>query len=187
MLSAVLNFHIFTFSNYSIFIKIILLKKIFFSALFIVISFFGFCQDDTTTAVYKRFPTIPSFTVFKAPDSTAFTKEDLKKKETIFMIFSPDCEHCQHETEALLANINKLKNTQIVMITYLPYNEMMAFYKNYKIADYPQITMARDTKFFFPVFFKVRNLPSIFVYDKKGNLKKNFEGSVKIDTIAEAL
>ena len=103
------------------------------------------------------------------------------------MIFSPDCEHCQHETEQLLANIDKFKNAQILMITYLPYNEMIDFYKNYKIANYPEITVARDTKFFFPVFFKVRNLPSIFVYDKKGNFKKNFEGSVKIDSIAEAL
>ena len=73
------------------------------------------------------------------------------------------------------------------MITYLPYEEMIAFYKKYKIADYPQITMARDTKFFFPVFFKVRNLPSIFVYDKKGDFKKNFEGSVKIDSLSAVL
>jgi thiol-disulfide isomerase/thioredoxin len=148
----------------------------------------GFCQADSTAPVYLRFPTIPQFTVYKAPDSTAFTRDELeKKKPVVFMIFSPDCEHCQHETETLLANIDKLKNTQIVMITYLPYPEMIEFYKKYKIADYPQITMARDTKFFFPVFFKVRNLPSIFVYDKKGNFKKNFEGSVKIDSLSEVL
>jgi len=47
--------------------------------------------------------------------------------------------------------------------------------------------MARDTKFFFPVFFRVRNLPSIFVYDKKGNLKKNFEGSINTDLISDEL
>jgi thiol-disulfide isomerase/thioredoxin len=148
----------------------------------------GFCQLDSTAPVYLRFPTIPQFTVYKAPDSAAFTKTDLQKKEpAIFMIFSPECEHCQHETEALLANIDKFKHTQILMITYLPYEEMLSFYKKYKIADYPQITMARDTKFFFPVFFKVRNLPSIFVYDKKGDFKKNFEGSVKIDSLAAVL
>ena len=64
---------------------------------------------------------------------------------------------------------------------------MIAFYKKYKIAGYPQITMARDTKFFFPVFFKIKNLPSIFVYDKNGNFKKNFEGNVKIDSVSEVL
>lgn len=164
------------------------MKKLFFLPAFIFICITGFAQQDNNTPVYLRFPTIPEFTVYKAPDSTAFSKKDLKKrKPVVFMIFSPDCEHCQHETEALLADIKKFRDAQIVMITYLPYNEMIQFYKIYKIADYPEITMARDTKFFFPVFFKVRNLPSIFVYDKKGNLKKNFEGSVKIDSIAAAL
>lgn len=148
----------------------------------------AFSQVDSTAPVYLRFPTIPQFTVYKAPDSTAFSKNDLqKRKPVVFIIFSPDCEHCQHETEALIANIDKFKDAQIVMITYLPYEEMIQFYKNYKIANYPQITMARDTKFFFPVFFKVRNLPSIFVYDKKGDFKKSFEGSVKIDSIASVL
>ncbi len=73
------------------------------------------------------------------------------------------------------------------MVTHLPYAEMIAFYKNYKIASYPQITMAWDAKFFFPIFFKVKNFPSIFVYDKKGNFKKSFEGSVKLEDIIAAL
>ena len=156
----------------------------------ILISYSGFSQTSTTkdTAVYLRFPAIPQFSVYKAPDSTVFSRENLqKRKSTVFIIFSPDCEHCQHETELLLQNIKKFKNTQILMITYLPYEEMIKFYKTYKIANYPQITMARDTKFFFPVFFKVRNLPSIFVYDKKGDLKKSFEGSVKIEDIIQEL
>jgi len=47
--------------------------------------------------------------------------------------------------------------------------------------------MGRDTRFFFPIFFRVQNLPSIFVYNKKGDFKKAFEGSVNIDKIAEEL
>ncbi|MDQ2862799.1 MAG: redoxin domain-containing protein [Bacteroidota bacterium] len=148
----------------------------------------AFAQQDSTAPVYERFPTIPQFTLYKAPDSTAFTRQDLqKRKPVIFMIFSPDCEHCQHETEMLLADIKKFKDAQIVMVTYLPYHDMIVFYKNYKIANYPEITMARDTKYYLPQFFKVRNLPSIFVYDKKGNFKKSFEGSINPDLISDQL
>lgn len=150
----------------------------------------GFSQIDSAKdkPIYLRFPTIPEFTIYKAPDSTAFSRDDLKKKKnTIFIIFSPDCGHCQHETEMLTQNLQKFRNTQIVMVTYLPYSEMIKFYHIYKIAEYPQITMARDTKFFFPVFFKVQNLPSIFIYDKNGNFKKAFEGDVKPETILAAL
>lgn len=73
------------------------------------------------------------------------------------------------------------------MVTYLPWDEMMAFYRHFKIADYPQITMGRDTKFFFPTFFSVKNLPSIYIYDKKGNFKKAFEGDVKPESIIAEL
>jgi len=164
------------------------LKKVLCFALFLFLYAAAFCQADSTAPVYKRFPTVPQFTVFKAPDSTAFSRDDLKRnKPVVFMIFSPDCEHCQNETKKILQNIDKFKDAQIIMITYLPYADMVDFYKNYKIADYPEITMARDTKFFFPVFFNIRNLPSIFVYDKKGQLKKNFEGSVNPDLISNEL
>lgn len=152
----------------------------------ISLAFICFSQTDTLP-VYKRFPYIPQFTINKAPDSTEFTRNNLKRKPSVFIVFSPDCEHCQHETRDLLSNIDKFKTTQIIMVTYLSYEEMIQFYKDYKIAEYPEITMGRDAKFFFPVFFKVNNFPSIFVYDKEGKLRESFEGTVSIDKIADAL
>lgn len=138
--------------------------------------------------VYLRFPTVPQFTVFKAPDSTAFTREDLKKnKPVIFFIFSPECGHCQHETEMMIRHMDKLKDVQILMVTYLPYNEMMDFYNNYKLNRFPNITVARDAAFFFPVYFKVKNFPSFYIYDKKRNFKEFLEGDVAIDKILKAL
>ncbi|MEP6597089.1 MAG: hypothetical protein ABJA71_14145 [Ginsengibacter sp.] len=150
------------------------------------VAFVCFSQVDTLP-VFKRFPYIPEFTIYKAPDSTVFTRENLKRKPSVFIIFSPDCEHCKIETAGLLLNINKFEKAQIIMVTYLPYEEMIKFYKEYKIANYPVITMGRDAKFFFPIFFRVRNFPSIFVYDKAGKLQESFEGVVDVDKIAEGL
>lgn len=167
------------------------MKKVLFFIVTILVGTTAFCQKDSTKEeepVYLRFPFIPQFTIYKAPDSTTFSRSQLHANEnTIFIVFSPDCEHCQHETEMLTQNIRQFKKTQFVMVTYLPYEEMMKFYHVFKIANYPQITMGRDTKFFFPTFFHVRNLPAIFVYDKNGNFKKSFEGDVKPETILAAL
>ena len=164
------------------------MKKIIFLAFAICIAQFSFSQTDSTKDVYLRFPFIPQFTIYTAPDSIKFTRDDLqKKKPTVFIIFSPDCEHCQQETKALTAEIDRFKNAQIVMIEYLPYDTMMRFYHEYKIAKHPQIVMGRDNKFFFPLFFNVKSLPAIYVYDKKGNFKQAFSGSVKMEKIAEAL
>ena len=165
------------------------MKTFFLSIITLCITQIAFSQADSVKSpIYLRFPFIPQFSLYTAPDSTKFTRDNLtKKKPTVFIIFSPDCDHCQNETKALTANISKFKNAQIVMIEYLPYDTMMHFYRDYKIANYPQIVMGRDSKFFFPPFFDVKSLPAIYVYDKKGRFKKAFAGSVKIDTIAAEL
>lgn len=170
--------------------KNFVLKKFSVLLAFLFISGAAFCQTDSTkeAAVYLRCPVIPKFTVYKAPDSTAFTREELhKKRNTVFMVFSPDCSHCQHETEMLLQNLSQFKNTQFVMVTYLPWEDMIAFYHHYQLDKHPQFTVARDTRFFFPVFFQVKNLPSIFVYNKEGKFVKSFEGDVKPASILEVL
>jgi hypothetical protein len=73
------------------------------------------------------------------------------------------------------------------MVEYLSHDQMVKFYKDYNIEKYPNITMGRDAAFYLPLFFKVESLPAIYVYDKKGNFKQAFSGSVKIDKIVEAL
>ncbi len=144
-------------------------------------------SGSTTDPIYLRFPTIPKFTIYKAPDSTAFSRENLKKKPAIFIVFDPDCDHCQHETDSIISHISLFKKAQIIMVTYLPHKEMLGFYHHYKIKNYPEITMGSDPKFFFPLFYKVGNLPAIFVYDKKGKFKKSFEGIVSLNKILNVL
>lgn len=144
-------------------------------------------QADSTL-IYLRFPTVPPFSIIKVPDSARFTKDDLsKKKATIIFIFSPDCDHCQHATKELTANIRLFKKTQIVMASSLEYSYLKKFYEEHKIADHPNIILGRDPSYFFSTFFRVRSFPAIFVYDKKGNFVQSFDGSVPVEKIAEAL
>ena len=144
-------------------------------------------QEDSSL-IYLRFPIIPPFTITKVPDSTKFTKNDLsKKKATIIIIFSPDCDHCQHTTRELTAHINLFKKAQIVMASSLEYPYLKKFYEEYKIANYPNIIMGRDPIYYFGTFYNVRSFPAIFVYDKKGNFIKAFDGTVPVEKIAEVL
>ncbi len=147
----------------------------------------GIAQADSTL-IYLRFPIIPSFNIIKVPDSTRFTKDDLsKKKATIIIIFSPDCEHCQHATKELTAQINLFKKAQIVMASPIEHFYLKKFYEEYKIAAYPNIIMGRDASYFLGTFYNVHSFPAIFVYDKKGNFVKAFDGTVPVEKIAEFL
>jgi thioredoxin-related protein len=152
----------------------------------ILSSLFAVAQEDSTKAPFLQFPFIPQFKIFKAPDSSAYTREDLpSKKPVILMIFSPECDHCKHQIENMLKQKQKLEKYQIVMTTWLPFDAMVKFYNELKIADHPNIVMGRDTKFFFPVHYKLRGLPGIYLYDKKHRLMKNFENTVTVDKLIE--
>jgi len=147
----------------------------------------GMAQADSTL-IYLRFPTVPPFNIIKVPDSTRFTKDDLsKKKATVIIIFSPDCDHCQQATKELTAHIKLFKKAQIVMASPLEYSYLKKFYDDYKIAGYPNIIIGRDAGYFLGTFYHVRSFPAIFVYDKKGNFLKAFDGTVPVEKIAEIL
>lgn len=147
----------------------------------------GFTQADTSL-LYLRFPIVPPFNIIKVPDSTRFTKDNLKnKRATIIMVFSPDCDHCQHETKELIKNIELFKKVQIVMASPTAYPYIKKFYEEYEIAKYPNIIMGRDPAYYLGTFYKIRSFPAIFLYNKKGEFVSAFDGSVPVEKIAEAL
>jgi thioredoxin-related protein len=144
-------------------------------------------QEDSLP-VYRRFPTLPAFTITTVPDSIKFTKADLKKRKvTLIMLFNPDCSHCQDATKDLIEHMDLFKKARIIMVTSLDFSSIKKFYDDYKIAGYPNITMGRDGTYFLGTFYKIHNYPSIFLYNKKGKFVEAFEGSVKMEKIAASL
>jgi thioredoxin-related protein len=141
-----------------------------------------------TTSPYKRVLILPPLNLFIAPDSAKFVKEDLKRRrQTIVMVFSPDCDHCITSTKDLKANYKLFKKVNIVMATPQPFESIKKFYADLHISDFPNITVGYDKSYFLGTFFNVKSYPSIFLYDKKGNFKQAFEGTVHWDLIAKAL
>lgn len=144
-------------------------------------------QSDSAD-IYRRFPTVPVFSLTKVPDSTRFTKDELaKKKATIFILFNPFCDHCKHGTDDLKANIELFKEVQIVMASPTDFAYLKKFYEDYKLADYSNIIIGRDPSNYFGTFFNVQSIPAIFVYDKKGNFVKRFGSNSTFSQIAEIL
>lgn len=152
-----------------------------------LISSFAFAQKDSMDAPYRKFPGIPPFDLLKTDSSTHLTKADINvKHKTLLMFFSPECTHCQHQTEDMLAAIDSLKDIQIVMATYQPFEEMVDFNQKYSIEKYSNIKLGRDTKYFLPPYYRMKSLPFLALYDKKGNFIASFEGNQKIAKLLEA-
>jgi thiol-disulfide isomerase/thioredoxin len=161
--------------------KLFLLTKAIFAILF--------CQAQADSSkLYLQFPDVPPFSITKVPDSSNFSKQDLKKKKpTIIMLFSPDCDHCMQQTKELQNKYELIKNVQIVMVSFLNYNLVKKFYDDYNMVNYPSINIGRDGKYFLGTFYKPHIFPSIFLYNRKGKFVKFFEGNVSAKQLAESL
>ena len=158
------------------------MKRYFLLLSMILVASLAFGQDSLP--VYKRFPTVPPFKIINVGDSSFFQKSDLKKKKaTLVMIFSPDCDHCQHATRDLLANAARFKKVQIVMAAYAPFDMVYKFYKDFGIDAQPNITMGIDQGYFLTSFYSIKNFPSVFLYDKKGTLTGSFEKDVDFSSM----
>lgn len=164
------------------------MKKLLCAVFVVLLALGAKSQTAEPEAPYLRFPTIPAAKLLLADSSSYFTKDKLKKNQpTLYIVFNPGCEHCQHETKEITANIDKFKKINIVMATPESFDKMKAFYVEYKIKDYPNIIMGRDEHFTLPSFFMIHNLPFMAFYNKSRKLISTHEGSYGVTKILEEL
>jgi thioredoxin-related protein len=155
--------------------------------LFIILSFSVLGQNQPPTdPPYKRFPTLPPLKLLLVDSTTQFTEKDIKKNKPVFFIlFSPDCEHCQKETEELIDKIDSFKNIQIVMATFMPVDKMRTFYDSYKLDRFPNITVGYDLQHILPTYYRISYTPFLAFYDKKGNLIDGVQGALPLTKVLE--
>lgn len=160
-------------------------KGIFFIVLMAGAAFLSTAQTEPDPP-YRRFPTVPPLQLLLTDSATIFTDKELKKNQPVFVIlFSPDCEHCQKETEELIDHIEEFKKIQIVMATTLPVYKMKEFYEKNQLSRFKNITVGQDKFFLLPTFFRISNLPFLAFYDKKGKLIDVFEGALPVKKVLE--
>ena len=158
------------------------MKYIIFSCF--LLSSMTIAAQNITNPPYKRFPTLPPIQLLLGDSITKYTKENIPaKKPVLVMLFSPDCNHCQHTAEEMYKNKEALKDIHIVMATVLSLTEMNTFMNKYKLSQMKNVVAGKDMYFLLPPFYAIKNFPYMAMYNKKGNLIMGFEGSMAIDKV----
>ena len=135
---------------------------------------------------YLSDQTLPAFNLLEVDSTTLFNTDKLPSgKPIVLMYFSPDCEHCQHQTEEILKNMDSLRDVRFVMLTALPFDKMRNFYIFYKLGSYKNIIMGRDYEFFFSRHYGSQYVPYLAIYDRHKKLVKVFDGGTKVSTLIQ--
>jgi thiol-disulfide isomerase/thioredoxin len=152
----------------------------------LLVSLPGMSQQQTDSLPYMSDKTLPAFNLLLVDSTTTFNTKDIPSgKPTVLLYFSPDCEHCQHETEEILKNMDSLRNVHFIFITALPFDKMKNFYFYYKLGNYKNITLGKDQDYFFSRHFGSQYVPYLAIYNRNKKLVKVFDGGTKVSNLIQ--
>lgn len=116
--------------------------------------------------------TIPDFTFFKLNNSP-FTSKNLEPgKQSFFIFFDSDCEHCQHAVLNINKHYQEFKKANIYLITLDSQEKISHFMTEYgsNLSGKKNVMILQDLKNDFLVKFKPRKYPSMFLFSSAGKL-----------------
>jgi len=168
-------------------------KTIKYLILFIIVSLISLLSYNITRKItYKnevaeRIKTIPDFS-FKTLKGNDFTKENITKdRNTVFIYFNSECEHCQYEAYAIREQLNNFTNTQILFISFENKSRIKTFAKEYKLDNKMNVFFLHDKDSNFSEIFDAHHIPFTLIYNRQQKLVKKYIGEVKIEAILKSL
>jgi thiol-disulfide isomerase/thioredoxin len=162
------------------------MKKITVFLLTLFTSIAAFAQYDTTPP-YLKTKVVPNFVLFNT-DSVVFTQNVLtENKNTIIMLFNPNCGHCQEQLELLLTLPEVTKTTNLILVTTEILQKIKIFSTKYNLQKYPWIHIGKDYKYYFGGFYQPKTIPVLAFYNKQKQLTHFNQGNVKKKEIIKAL
>lgn len=115
--------------------------------------------------------TIAPFKITLVNGKTYTYNQLAKDKATVLVYFSPTCDHCKHFTEAMLKRKKELADKQIIMVSYLPVDDVKKFDDEYHLSSNPNIKVGTEGyTFIVQKYYNVQRFPFIAEYGKNGKL-----------------
>lgn len=108
------------------------------------------------------------------------------KGNNIFILFQPDCDHCQHEAVEIGQRLNEFKDYTLYFISSSPMEQIMKFAKDFDLASKKNVRFAWTTNESVLTYYGSIPTPSIYVYSK-GELRTSFNGQTPVGEIVKAL
>jgi len=138
-------------------------------------------KTDGTTGEVNEYPNI-LLTLTTGEEVGAKTLQG----KNVFMLFQPDCDHCQEEAVQIEQRLEEFDGYVIYFISSSPIEQITAFADNFNLNDKKNVQFAQSStegvlKHYGPI-----QTPSVYIYSA-GKLKKSFNGQTDIENILNAL
>jgi len=137
-------------------------------------------QVTEQLAIIPKIPGVPI-------GSNNNTNWEYTRKSTIIQFFNSECHHCQNEATAIFNKLEAFKNVNLLFVSEEVESNILAFSIEYKLDNQPNIWWLKmKPKDVYNTFGNI-GVPHFWVYNKEGNLVKEFRGETKVEALLEWL
>lgn len=155
------------------------MRKIMMAGFFMIV-FGGYGQ----TAAQKT--GLPRFNIQLINGSHVSYRDLPADKPLLLIYFAPDCEHCREFMGRLMGRIKDFRQTQILLVSYLPLPALQKFSNDFKLAPYPNIKIGSEgNSFVIPSHFRIGKFPFTAVYSRAGKLVSIYREVPPLDILAD--
>ena len=97
----------------------------------------------------------------------------------MLIYFDPTCDHCHAFINELLKKINLFRDVQIVMITYVPLDQVKSYMAGSELSKQPGIKVGTEgTTFVVRYFYDIVRFPYVALHRKDGTMISTYESKV---------
>ena len=158
------------------------------SFVFIMVISLGACHLRSTDKTLSAVSKMPAFKILSIDSSTCIDTKVLNPDyPTIFMYFSPDCEHCQKETTEIIAHQDELRHTKIFLLSTDSLYIIKKFSQYYRLDTIKNIFVGQDFEYSFYKQYLPSETPYLAIYNKKQKLVKIYGGQTDISSIINSI
>ena len=128
---------------------------------------------------------VPPFVLQKV-DGSFITNAQLKPgKPTVLMIFSPQCDHCEHMLDSMKSLASRLEKTQFVLVTEARNKDLLKDFLHKTGMDTARIfkNVGWDHSNLIYYIYTYHMLPQINIYNAKQQLVTTLAGNFPIDSL----
>ena len=154
----------------------------------ITFAFVLFLSCSLQLFAQKKPVVFPTFFLLKMDSISFLTNADLaENKNTIFINFSPTCEHCQRTINSILVNISKFEDTQFVLSSFEEFSTIRRFYFNYFLNSFSNVFIGQELNYSLTNQIRYSSFPCLVIFDKNKTWKKTIPGEVNAKELLKIL
>ena len=141
-------------------------------------------KEPATTEVSRQANEYPDLLLKLTSGQDVSTKE--LKGNNVFVLFQPDCDHCQEEAVFIEQRLADFKDYTLYFISSAPIDQIKSFAETFRLYDKDNVKFAWTATEGVLNHYGAIRTPSVYIYSN-GKLKRSFNGQTDVENIINAL